>query len=602
MEDGSRETPSPDDVTARALANAPDAQGEMDRTCLPCMGLVKVEAQYSDRWKTPLTGAPVRIEDNERVVSDGVEKTEPLAAHGQQDGDAPTVPLVSMGSTREFEVAQGGATASLVPQGAGDANAGMSDLGIALMSFRDDAMGKLRPYVSEWEARGLLSIPEARARGLVKGVTEWYDGEKDFWGGVSELAVRQYQRAADWYSRQTPFEKNLMLFGGLTGWATVIGSSIGETIVESVQGFFAGVDDLAEYIEVIMSAVRGLASGTVDAMEAALDSLRALPGEVGQLFAQIIDNGQDWIERLILIASETNAFEYVFHILMAVVMNMTPNFWAEMIGIVTGFILPEVIIELIFAAIAALTGGSTAPVIGARLATFVAKLRRLAKGAKSLGVLANIVEAFGKAIRALAKIGKGLHDEIEAMARSAADGIARIRHRVSQYKIEVDPNTLGMNGGNIRIVRKRAKLKDDITDHMTKRDPNVPRKRGIGGAHEKSAFDQALADEGGVVTKRTPHPTLDGVEQVEYQLPALDAQGNPTGQMRTKTFEKTIYDSSKISDADFIRMGTEAADQANAAAAGQLAREWTGTAANGVKFRGYTTDGVVTSFFPEINP
>ena len=602
MADGHRPTPPPDEVAARAHASAPTVQGEMDRVCLPCRGRVRVEACYTDRWCTPLTGAPVRIEDFEGVVSDGAEMTEPLKAHGQRDGDAPTAPLVTMGTTREFEVAQGGATATLVPQGAGDADAGMTDLGAALTGFRDDALGKLRPYVAEWEARGILSIPEARTRGLMRGVTEWYEGEKDFWGGVSALAIAQYERATTWYANQSPFERALMRHGGVFGWAAVLGGSLGESIAESVVEFFAGAEDLADYLSIIMEAVRGLASGTVDAMQAALDSLRDLPGEIGPLFAQIIDTGQDWIERLILIASETNAFEHVFHVLMAVAMNMTPNFWAEMVGVVSGFILPEVIIELIFAAIAALTGGSTAPVIGARLAVFVAKLRRLAKGAKALGVLADVVEAFGRAIRALSRIGKGLHDEIEAMARSAADGVARIRHRVRQYKIEVDPNTLGMNGGNIRIVRKRAKMRPDIADHMRKRDLEVPRKRGIGGAHEKAEFDRALASEGGVVTNRTPHPTLSGVEQIEYQLPALDAQGNPTGQMRTRVFEKTIYDSSVLGDADMLRMGQEAADQALAAGGGTLGREWTGVAANGVTFRGYSDQGVVTSFFPEINP
>ncbi|MFY1714039.1 hypothetical protein J3366_21445 [Tritonibacter mobilis] len=32
--------------------------------------------------------------------------------------------------------------------------------------------------------------------------------------------------------------------------------------------------------------------------------------------------------------------------------------------------------------------------------------------------------------------------------------MARIRHRVNQYKVEIAPNTLGMNGGNIGITRK----------------------------------------------------------------------------------------------------------------------------------------------------
>lgn len=457
MADGNSQTPSPSDVAARAQAGAPTAQGEMDRVCLPCAGQVAVEACYTDAWCTPLTNGAVRIEDPTGIVIDGSMMTEPLAAHGQQDGDAPTAPLVTMGTTPPVEVALGITVASIVSQGGGEAAAGMTALGTALTQFRDDALRDLSPYVTEWETNGIMSIPDARLRGLSKGLVSWYEGEAGFWGGVSDLAIEQYQRATAWYANyvanQTPFEQLLLRTGPL-GQLFVYGTSIGETIGEGIADLIDGIDNLSEFIDLIMQALRDLASGTVDVMEAALDSLRNLPGELGELFGQLIDNGQDWIERLILIASDTNAFEYVFHILMAVAMNMTPNFWAEMSGVVTGFILPEVLIEVILAVIAALLGGGGIPLLAGRFAAFIVKLRGLAARARSLGVLANILEAFVDGIRALARIGRGLHDEIEALARAGADNIARIQHRVRQYKIEVDPNTLGMNGGNIRIVRK----------------------------------------------------------------------------------------------------------------------------------------------------
>lgn len=606
MADGSPKTPAPSAVAAQARAGAPAAQGDMDRICLPCAGLIRVEACYRDTWNTPLTNACVRVEDSTGVVVDGAVRTEPLIAHGLKDGDAPTAPLTTMGTTPPIEVAQGTSEVTLVPQGAGEADAGMGDLGAALAGFRDDALVKLQPYVLEWEARGLLSIPEARFRGVGKGLSAWYQGEADFWGGVSDRAVAAYQNAQNWHdayvARQSPFEQGMMQYGGPFGAIAVYGTSLVETAAETVSDWISGADDLAAYIATIMAAMRDLASGTVDLMEAALDSLRALPGDAGRLFSQLIDNGQDWIERLVLIASETNAFEYVFHVFMAVAMNMTPNFWAEMAGVVSGFILPEVLIEIILAVIAALTGGGGIALLAGRLATFVAKLRGLAVKAKSLGVLASIVEAFGKAISALAKIGKGLHDEIEAFTRAGANGVARIRHRVNQYKVEIDPNTLGMNGGNIRITRKRAQIHPDIGEHMRKRDHTVPRKRGIGGAHEKIEFERELASEGGIVTNRAPHPTLKGVEQIEYQLPALDAKGNPTGAMRTKTFQKTIYDTNHLPERDLLNMGQEAADNALARSGGTLPHEWVGQTSDGITMRGYSTDGVVTSFFPDISP
>lgn len=476
MADGNGQSPSPSDVAARAQANAPSAQGDMERICLPCTGQAAVEANYTDSWFTPLTNGAVRLEDSTGIVIDGSLTTEPLIAHGQKDGDAPTAPLVTMGTTPPVEVAHGSVIASIIPQGGGEADGGMADLGTALTQFRDKALTDLAPYVLEWETKGLLSIPDARLRGLSKGLVSWYEGEAGFWGGVSDLAVSQYQAATAWYEsyveNQTPLEQGLLRYGGSFGQMFVYGTSMAETVAEGVTGLFEDIDDLSEFLDIIMQALRDLASGTVDLMESALDSLRQLPGELGELFAQLIDNGQDWIERLILIASDTNAFEYVFHILMAIAMNMTPNFWAEMSGVVTGFILPEVLIEVVLAVIAALLGGGGIPLLAGRFATFIVKLRGLATKARSLGVLANILEAFVDGIRALARIGKGLHDEIEALARAGADNIARIRHRVRQYKIEVDPNTLGMNGGNIRITRKSGRFArtQDEFDNLA-RDP-----------------------------------------------------------------------------------------------------------------------------------
>ncbi|SDW62602.1 hypothetical protein [Litoreibacter albidus] len=424
-----------------------------------------VEACYVDAWNTPLTDACVKVEDSTGVVVDGAIRTEPLAAHGQRDGDAPTAPLMTMGTTPLIEVAHGITDVSLVAQGAGgEADSGMDDLGAALTAFRDDALTKLQPYVAEWEAKGLLSIPEARLRGIGKGLSSWYEGEASFWGGVSEKAISAYQSAKGlaedageafdaYVARQTPMEQNLIKWGGPLGAVYVFGTSLGETAFEAVSDLIDGIDDLSDYIDTIMAAMRNLASGTVDLMEAALDTLRDLPGDLGSLFAQLIDNGQDWIERMVLIASETSAFENVFHVIMSVAMNMVPNFWSEMVGVVTGFILPEVLIEIVLAVIAALTGAGVALLSG-RFVAFIGKLRGMARKAASLGVLADILDAFRKAIAALAKIGKGLHDELEAATRAGADGVARIRRRLNQYKVEVDPNTLGMNGGNIRIVRK----------------------------------------------------------------------------------------------------------------------------------------------------
>ena len=56
----------------------------------------------ADISPTPLTNGTVRIEDPTGIVVDGSLVTEPLAAHGQQDGDRP--PDVTLKLSHENEL------------------------------------------------------------------------------------------------------------------------------------------------------------------------------------------------------------------------------------------------------------------------------------------------------------------------------------------------------------------------------------------------------------------------------------------------------------------------------------------------------------------
>jgi hypothetical protein len=146
---------------------------------------------------------------------------------------------------------------------------------------------------------------------------------------------------------------------------------------------------------------------------------------------------------------------------------------------------------------------------------------------------------------------------------------------------------------------KVAIIEDGLPGHLQFQDHTVPRSSGIGGAHSVDAFDPAITAMGARINSRTPHPTLPGVEKVNYSIPALDSAGNPTGGFKATPFNKTVYDPTQVSHADFLAWGREAAN--DAVARGALIREWTGTASNGVVYRGYLNNrGAVRSFFPDI--
>jgi hypothetical protein len=147
------------------------------------------------------------------------------------------------------------------------------------------------------------------------------------------------------------------------------------------------------------------------------------------------------------------------------------------------------------------------------------------------------------------------------------------------------------------------RFKQDYETHVARRDYSVPRKKGIGGAHRLDEFMKAVKSGEVQIVSRTPHPTLKGVEQIEYRMKALDRELKPTGEWQTgKPKEKTVYDPTIIGDEQMMLWGRQAF--AEAVAAGRVkpgTREWDGVAPNGIEFHGYVDvkTGVVTSFFPK---
>jgi Bacterial EndoU nuclease len=170
-------------------------------------------------------------------------------------------------------------------------------------------------------------------------------------------------------------------------------------------------------------------------------------------------------------------------------------------------------------------------------------------------------------------------------------------------------NNFGQLFGNKKIAAAPVKYDSNLEAHIVYKDSSVPRSSGIGGAHNLDEFKKIIAikgtaDEISVVGKPLDHPTQKGFfYKYTYQIRALDKASKPTVApaplWKTENFVKTVYDPSKISTANFIKMGKEAADNANSNNA--LTREWTGTAKNGVVFRGYiNSTGEVVTFFPDM--
>jgi hypothetical protein len=131
---------------------------------------------------------------------------------------------------------------------------------------------------------------------------------------------------------------------------------------------------------------------------------------------------------------------------------------------------------------------------------------------------------------------------------------------------------------------------EGIANHLTKSD-GFSQKTGISGAHNLNEFKQAAAQNNVKIISQTPSAT-NGIIQVEYQIPKLDAAKNVvldrTGSVvyRDQVFIKTVYDPSVISDNAIVNMGRQAATNGYGSAISSGAQAFN-SEAGGILFRVY---------------
>lgn len=140
----------------------------------------------------------------------------------------------------------------------------------------------------------------------------------------------------------------------------------------------------------------------------------------------------------------------------------------------------------------------------------------------------------------------------------------------------------------------------DLGKHIEYAEPTKSSKEGIKGAHNKDNFLKEINHVGAKITETVPNSQMDGVEKISYKMPMKDVKGNLTGELKAKTFYKTVYNPEKISTDSYIERGLQAANNAAESSTGKLNREWTGTDNQGIKWHGYCDkNGNITSFYPE---
>ncbi|WP_307802532.1 CdiA family toxin C-terminal domain-containing protein [Bacillus sp. XF8] len=213
--------------------------------------------------------------------------------------------------------------------------------------------------------------------------------------------------------------------------------------------------------------------------------------------------------------------------------------------------------------------------------------------------------AFRYAIKKLGeyvpKFGRGPSLAMEGVGAVSGGGKNLLK---DAYQYVKDTGERVFGSGEKDVVKdtgKNISFRSSHEKHLIEVEDIVRRKnKGVVGGHNLDNFEKAFRDLGWdlkeCIISKNAHPSVPGVYEVKYQIPAIDRERNViAGQYKNIPNPKTVYDPKVISDKQMLAWGREAMQ--NGVING---REITGYASNGLKFKGFIENGEITNFFPTL--
>ena len=120
---------------------------------------------------------------------------------------------------------------------------------------------------------------------------------------------------------------------------------------------------------------------------------------------------------------------------------------------------------------------------------------------------------------------------------------------------------------------------------------NGNRRKGVSGGHDINHFKHFLQQQfpnvqnpDDFIASQKPHPTIPGVYEIYYRVPKQDGKGNFTGEYKTFSQPKTVYDPAVLSPQQISNWAMEAFTGPGVVIDGIAI---SGTASNGLHFIGY---------------
>lgn len=347
-------TPNPAQISARSENSAYAEATPQAEASAPCRGCVIVRASYDDYWKTPMTLAPLKVDDLNGTVFNGDIRTQGLLNFGLRDGLATPAIRPQLGFVQAADAQRGALAVETVVSPAAEARVVSLEREILadLDRIGRDMQTAIQPWVAEWEQRGVFGAFKTFIDSVGNGMAEWWKGEGDFWSAVGE-------------------------------WI----SNIPEMAQDALDAANSATRLLWENRQKLVDLLRSLANGdinlfqeTLTAMQNVFDFIIEGVGSMTELMAELLQHSYEWSAGMIEMATRTRVLPALGATALGVLIAIPPNFWAEIVGNAMGFLIPEAIIAILLFILAAFTGGAGAGPLAARAVRFAVGIKRRLRG------------------------------------------------------------------------------------------------------------------------------------------------------------------------------------------------------------------------------
>lgn len=427
---GGRPALTGSDALKRSKKSAESETGHIDTSCKECTEWVGVTAVYDDIWHTPVTGRLVRIEVVGELVADG-PRTASLADFGKEDGQPLDDVRSTLGGYDQHGVKSGAAIIKLVPDpGAMDTNVTQIEIITKLAAFEKSMQEYLQPWILEWQKNPLGSLVKGRFRGEREGFSAWWKGVLESWSGVGGLVQEAAIKTWDWYISLPWYEKLMP--------SLAFGREVGEFLVNQIKKYCFGAVILWEWKVPLAKLYLAFHVNSLEGIESALDELTGMPGEWGKLF-QAIKSSVDWVMHLIEVVINSDTFSRVVNSVMAVLAIIPPNFIEEAMGLIEGYVMPEVLIAIGLILVSELSAGAGSAALVAHIAEMLSKIRSALKVVGRVGeFIVALFEKIEEIARLIGRLAKGFVSKISEVAEGVTSKFNKIvrgkRFRLSKGK------------------------------------------------------------------------------------------------------------------------------------------------------------------------